>query len=80
MKAAARGADGTYGSAADAASRDFWPLPPRYRNRRRCALCGVRKATHTGGANGLAMVSGCELCIRRWVRDGYPTFIDRGSR
>lgn len=40
------------------------------RSRRRCN-CGCRqRATHVGMANGCALVSGCELSIRRWVRDG----------
>lgn len=32
--------------------------------------CGCSgRATHTGLANGIAMMSGCELSVRRWMRD-----------
>jgi hypothetical protein len=37
--------------------------------RRRCS-CGCKgRTTHVGYANGCAMTSGCELYVRRWVRD-----------
>ena len=40
-------------------------------SRRRCR-CGCQKrATHVGMGDGLALTDGCELSIRRWVRDGY---------
>lgn len=46
--------------------RSMRPVPPRCR--RRCH-CGCKKrATHTGTANGVAMTTGCELYIRRWVK------------
>ncbi|HEY5819233.1 MAG TPA: hypothetical protein VIU14_12700 [Mesorhizobium sp.] len=33
--------------------------------------CGCdRRATHLGLADGFGMMSGCELTVRRWVRDG----------
>lgn len=45
-------------------------LPGRYRNRSRC-YCGCGgKASHSGRANGLALVQGCELAMRRWVKTG----------
>ena len=48
--------------------RDLKKVPPT--SRRRCGCgCGQR-ATHTGTGQGAAMVTGCELAIRRWVRDG----------
>lgn len=41
-------------------------------SRRRC-YCGCKKrATHTGLGDGVALTMGCELSVRRWVRDGYP--------
>lgn len=44
-------------------------LPGRYRNRRKC-WCGCGgKISHGGYANGLAMTSGCEWAMRRWVKD-----------
>ena len=43
------------------------------RSRRRCH-CGCKKrATHTGRNNGIALATGCEMYIRRWVRDGIKT-------
>lgn len=30
--------------------------------------CGGR-STHSGMANGVALMGGCELSVRRWVRD-----------
>lgn len=38
---------------------------------RRLCRCGCRKrATHLGMANGVALATGCELSIRRWVKFG----------
>lgn len=41
-------------------------------SRRRCSCCGKR-ATHVGLGDGLALMQGCEMHVRRWVRDGYAT-------
>lgn len=47
--------------------RDMWPAPHR---RRRCT-CGCRgPLTHYGGVGGVVLMSGCELRVRRWVREG----------
>ncbi len=38
--------------------------------RRKCSCgCGGR-LTHYGHANGLALTGGCELRVRRWVKEG----------
>jgi hypothetical protein len=64
---ASPGYDPTHASASDHA-RDMWPAP----NRRRKCHCGCGgRITHVGGANAIALMSGCELSVRRWVRDGY---------
>jgi hypothetical protein len=42
-------------------------VPPRMRRRCWCG-CGKR-ATHTGLAAGVAMTHGCEMLIRRWVKN-----------
>ena len=49
---------------------------PRYieavHSRRKCHCgCGGR-VTHAGMCNGVAMTDGCELSVRRWVRDPRP--------
>jgi len=36
----------------------------------RCRCGCKRRATHIGLADGFGMMSGCELTVRRWVRDG----------
>jgi hypothetical protein len=55
-----------YGSASG--HRAMVKAPPR--SRRRC-YCGCgKRATRTGLGDGLALTMGCELSIRRWVRDG----------
>lgn len=39
------------------------------KSRRRCH-CGCRtRVTHMGTCNGIGMTEGCELYIRRWVKD-----------
>lgn len=40
------------------------------KSRRRCHCGCKRRTTHRGMANGLALCSGCELSMARWVRDG----------
>jgi len=71
IKAHTQGHNGTYGSATGM-TRDMWPIPSPW-NRRACSCgCGGR-ATHSGGAGGVALTGGCELSMRRWVRDGYPS-------
>lgn len=41
------------------------------KSRRRCN-CGCNgRATHIGTGDGAGMMGGCELTVRRWVRDGY---------
>jgi hypothetical protein len=61
---------GKYGSATDH-NRYMETMKPT--SRRRC-LCGCkRRATHKGMANGVCLMLGCELYVRRWVRDGIRT-------
>ena len=52
--------------------RTLTPAPSK--SRRRCH-CGCKtRATHIGQANGCALMSGCELHVRRWVRDGVKIY------
>lgn len=47
-------------------------MTPRPTGSRRRCDCGCKsRATHFGLSDGLVMMSGCELRVRRWVRDGY---------
>lgn len=63
---------GGWGYVADANKHTRYAvtLPPK--SRMRCRLCPCRRrATHYGAANGLGMTTGgCELAVRRWVREG----------
>jgi hypothetical protein len=68
-RAAAVGQDG-WGSHGSAAEHLRFMVRNK-KMRRRCG-CGCEKtSTHVGCVNGLGMMSGCELSVRRWVRDGY---------
>jgi len=69
LKAAVRGGTSSWGQCGnDAGIRYCEKLPPK-NSRRKCPCgCGGR-ATHTGANNGVVLCSGCELSIRRWVRN-----------
>lgn len=41
-----------------------------YKARRRCTCGCLRRATHYGLGDGVALMHGCELSVRRWMRDG----------
>ncbi len=63
---------GQWGSATEH-KRYIDPIAKGIRRKCRCG-CG-RWATHVGKANGVALTMGCELLVRRWVRDwrnAYP--------
>lgn len=43
-------------------------------SRRRC-YCGCKaRATHSGLGDGICLVMGCEMFVRRWVRDGINIY------
>ena len=45
-------------------------------NKRRKCYCGCNgRATHSGLGDGACMMIGCELTVRRWVRDGATALI-----
>ena len=47
-------------------------------NKRSKCYCGCNgRATHTGLGQGAGMMSGCELSVRRWVRDGAKVFLNK---
>lgn len=48
-------------------------------SRKRCQCGCKQRATHLGMANGVCLTSGCELKIRRWVRDGVKASLALGK-
>lgn len=42
------------------------------RNWRKCHCGCGKRATHRGAANGVTLTVGCELSMRRWVKDPRP--------
>jgi hypothetical protein len=44
------------------------------RGRRKCSCGCGKRATHKGFANGICLMSGCELAVRRWVRNPVDTY------
>lgn len=72
LSAAMRGGTAEWGERASCFEhvRYCEPIPRDHWKRRRMCRCGCRKReTHSGKANGIALMSGCELEVRRWVRD-----------
>ncbi len=61
---------GTYGNV-DLHTRHMQPVRPQ--SRRRCHCGCKQRATHIGMCNGVGLTTGCELYIRRWIRDGAST-------
>lgn len=55
-------------------ARSLVPIVGR-KGRLRCTCGCKRPSTHHGMANRVALMSGCELSVRRWVRD--PTAAGR---
>jgi len=70
LAAAMRGGTDGWGQVASASEnvRYCEALPKPHRRKCRCGCGG--KTTHAGKANGMALTSGCELVVRRWVKTG----------
>lgn len=43
--------------------------PVDAKSRRRCGCGCRRRATHHGMANGVCLIMGCDLSMRRWVKE-----------
>ncbi len=43
---------------------------PKIKARRQCPCGCGNKATHAKMANGVSLGRGCELSVRRWVKEG----------
>ena len=70
LAAAMRGGTDEWGKWGSAIHHVRYMEPVGPRSRRRCQCgCGQR-ATHVGMANGVALNTGCKLCVSRWVSLG----------
>jgi hypothetical protein len=58
----------TWGTWGNAREHRRYKQPISYRRKCRCGCGGW--STHLGMANGVALMDGCELSVRRWVRWG----------
>lgn len=67
--AAMRGGTDGWGQIGSAAEYVRYALPTEPRSRRRCTCGCKRRATHKGMVNGVCLRGGCELSIRRWVKN-----------
>lgn len=71
LAAAMKGGTEGWGQVASARTDARYSQAVRPASRRRCS-CGCNtRATLMGMANGLALVTGCELAIARWVKTGF---------
>lgn len=60
-----------WGSWGSATEHRRYPEKVDPRSRRRCHCGCKQRATHRGMANGVCLMMGCELSVRRWARDGF---------
>lgn len=72
LSAAIRGGTEGWGVVGSASEHiRYAVLRPKKRGGVRKCPCGCgTRVTHLGMANGMCLMSGCELRVRRWVRDG----------
>lgn len=70
LSAAMRGGTVDWGRYASAVRHVRYTQPASPKSRRRCRCGCKRRATHLGMANGIALTSGCELSMTRWVQTG----------
>lgn len=59
-----------WGKHGDSTKHKRYKAPAPKASRRRCSCGCKQRAAFVGMANGVALVSGCELRIRRWVKTG----------
>jgi hypothetical protein len=69
LKAALTGGTESWGRFGSIHHVRYAELISKGEKRRRCRCGCNRLATHIGKANGVALCSGCELSMRRWVVD-----------
>lgn len=68
--AAMRGGMEGWGQVGDSSRHIRYMEPKPSKARRRCPCGCKRRATHYGRANGVTLMSGCELRVRRWIKEG----------
>ena len=67
LKAAMTGGTAGWGEWGSSTEHQRYAEP--FVSRRRCH-CGCKgRVTHNGMTNGVTLMSGCELSVRRWIRD-----------
>ena len=69
LKAAMKGGTAAWGQWGSASDHQLYVERVLPSSRRRC-LCGCEnRATHLGMANGVALISGCEMAVQRWLKE-----------
>lgn len=76
LSAAMRGGTTAWGHHGSAVEHVRYLQPVEPKSRRRCSCCN-RRATHHGMANGVGLITGCEILVRRWVKDPIDVFRTR---
>lgn len=69
--AAMRGGTVGWGAIGDSRKHVRYAEPVEAKSRRRCHCGCNRRATHIGMANGVGLVTVCELAVRRWIKTGH---------
>lgn len=83
LSAAMRGGTAGWGEWGSSRDHVLYAQPIDPKSRRRCSCGCKRRATHLGMANGICLISGCELSIARWVRNGghrEAAAVDSGAK
>lgn len=70
LSAAMRGGTAGWGQWGSVADHVRYAQPVRPASRRKCRCGCDKRATHLGMANGVAMATGCQLGIQRWIKTG----------
>lgn len=72
LRAAMTGGTSGWGSHGSATQHVRYAEAIKDRRRARKCHCGCgKRSTHLGKANGVALMSGCEISAARWVKDPF---------
>lgn len=69
--AAMRGGTAGWGQIGSSTEHVRYALPVHSTSRRRCSCGCKRRATYKGMVNGVCLRSGCDLSIRRWIKEQH---------